>query len=233
MILLFALSLSGCTSYLEQETFINEGGSGHTTINICITPKEFIANMLLAAVEKTGAETGLNTALPETPPKAAVKIKCDIKEDDLKSGFADGCIKNVTFKRTESDGAVYFCFNADFDDITTLYADKTRIAITEDKNGFVTYAEHLIPSDAGVSEEEGANKHAPELFESCRLRYILHMPRDIVSANTANVDKNTAVWDIPMDEAMKQKDIAVTATIAPRNKFLKWRDGIFKKRPIL
>lgn len=230
-ILLLALSLSGCINY-EQDTYINEDRSGHLDIRISICPKEFMSNLVSKAAEDSGAGANLKTSMRESMSKATPDVKCDVKEEDLKKGFAAGSVKNITFKKVEGDGVIHFCFGADFDDIATLYDDKDRIRITEDEGGRVTYTEHFKSSDAEAAGAADADKYYPDIFKGYHFRYTLHMPREIVSANTDKVDKTTATWEIPMPEAMRQKDLTVTVTIAPQNKILKWRDGILKKKSL-
>lgn len=227
--LLLALSVSGCINY-EQDTYINEDRSGHLDVRISFSPKEFMANLLSSVAEKSGFKMDLKPALDESMSKATTSMKCDVKEEDLTKGFTIGNIKNITFKKAEEDGVIHFCFSANFDDVTTLYTDKEKISITEDKDGRATYIEHFRSSEAEVAGGEAANKYGPDLFKGYHFRYTLHMPRNIVSANTKDVRKNTATWDMPMPEMMRQKDFTVTVTIAPQNKFLKWRDTVLKRK---
>ncbi len=228
-ILVLSLSLSGCINY-EQDTFINEDRSGHLDIRISICPIQFMSNIISKAASDSGADTNLKASMQDSMSKAKTDLKCDVKEEDLKKGFTVGSAKNITFRKEEGEGVVDFCFGADFDDITTLYDDKNRITISEDKDGRVTYTEHFKSSNAEMAGAKDADKYYPDLFKGYYFKYTLHMPRAIVNANTDKVDKNIATWVIPMPEAMRQKDIMVTATIAPQNKFLKWRDNIFKKK---
>jgi len=218
-ILVLTLALSGCINY-EQETYINEDRSGHLDVRILLCPKEFMANLV----------SNLKSSMPESASKGTSNVKCDVKEEDLTKGFAVGRFKNITFKKVEEDGVIHFCFGADFDDITTLYEDKNRITISEDKGGLVTYAEHFTSGGVELAGAEDADKQYPDLFKGYHFKYTLHMPRAIVNANTDKVDKNTATWEIPMPEAMRQKDLTVTVTIAPQNKILKWRDSVLKKK---
>ena len=222
-ILAMAVSLSGCINY-EQETFLNEDMSGRINMHISVDPKAFLSNLFAAAGGKSLAEDSLS--------KATSSAKCDIKEEDVVKGFNQGAIKNVSFRKEEESGIVHFYLNADFDDITALYTDRNRISISEDKDGRVTYTERFSSSDADTAGSEDADRSHPEFFEGYHFQYILHMPRNIVSANTDRIDKNTATWYMPMPDAMRAKDFTATATIEPQNKFLKWRDTVLKKKTL-
>ena len=222
-VLALVLSLSGCINY-EQETFLNEDRSGHINMHISVDPKAFLSNLFATA--------GGKSLIKEPLSKATSSVKCDVKEEDVVKGFKQGAVKNMSFRKEEESGIMHFYFSADFDDITALYTDENRISISEDKDGRVTYTERFSSSDTGTAGSGGTDAFRPELFEGYHFQYILHMPRNIVSANTDRVDKNTATWYIPMPDAMQAKDFTATATIESQNKFLKWRNTVMKKKTL-
>ncbi|MDP3790422.1 MAG: hypothetical protein Q8R48_08510 [Candidatus Omnitrophota bacterium] len=215
-ILSFALLLSGCINY-EQETSLNKDWSGHINMHISMDPKTFMCNLFLTAAEKADSEPGsepkMKPSLQESLSKVTSSIKCDIKEEDILKNFNKGAVKNITFRKEEENGIIHFYFSADFEDITTLYADKNKVSISEGEDGRVTYTERLSSSADGTQESEDADKSHPELFEGYHFQYILHMPRNIISANTDKIDKNTATWYIPMPDVMRQKDFTAVVTI--------------------
>lgn len=216
-ILLLAISLSGCINY-EQETFLNKDWSGHINTHISMDPKTFMCNLLLTAAEKEnskpGSESKMKPSVQESLSKATSSVKCDIKEEDILKSFNKGAVKNITFRKEEENGIIHFYFSADFDDIKALYTDKNKVSISGGEDGRVTYTERLSSSgDVGTRGSEDADKPHPELFEGYHFQYILHMPRNIISANTDKIDKNIATWYIPMPDAMRQKDFTAVVTI--------------------
>jgi len=83
---------------------------------------------------------------------------------------------------------------------------------------------------ADGSKEAGT--YAPDLFKGYYFRYTVHMPRNIMSANTADIYINTATWDIPLPDFMRQKDFTATVTIEPPGNLLKWKNKILKKKTL-
>ncbi len=116
----------------------------------------------------------------------------------------------------------------EFDDIRKLYEGKKIVTVTEGENDLVTYTEYFEPREDRKKDAEPAKKD-PELFKGFKFKYVLHMPRDIVSANTDKIDKNTATWELPLDVIANNKNFHITASIKGQNRLLRWLTKFKKK----
>lgn len=213
---LISLSLTGCINY-EQETYLNEDLSGRVELCFSCNAREG----LKAFAQEFKSEPQMQQMMTEFADKADIKFKADVKEGDFSSMFNTAAIKKKDYRRVEKDGVAYFYFTVEFDDIRKLYEGKKKVTVTEGKDGLVTYTEYFEPLEEKKKEEK-ANGKKDELFKGFRFKYTLHMPRDIISANTDNIDKNTAVWEMPLDKMAENKDFCVRASIKGRNKILRW-----------
>ena len=222
--LLVSLSLTGCINY-EQETFLNEDMSGRIEIHMFANPKP----MTEAIIKKVNEDAKFSLNLDESLSKATYKMKFDVKEEDLLKEFNREAIKSKSFRKAEKDGISHFYLTVEFDDIRKLFADKDVVSVTEDRNGLITYTQFFVPLREDKDKKEGKTAETPqEFFKGFGFRYILHMPYDIVSANADRVEKNTAIWELPLEKVANNKDFYMTASVKGRNKFLRWLDR-FKK----
>lgn len=217
---------AGCINY-EHETYLNEDLSGRVEICVSLDPKEGIKS-ITKKTDATPEAKELMDNIVDAP--SSVSFTAEVKEDDFLNIFNTNFIKSKSYKRIARDGKLYFYFTVEFDDIRRLYEGKKTVTITEDKNGLVTYTEYFEPfrndrKEEGVSTTRDASK-------GFYFKYTLHMPRDIVSANTDKIDKNTATWDLPADEPEKD-GFCIKASIKGENKILRWLRNFRKTRPAL
>jgi len=213
---LILLSLTGCINY-EQETYLNEDLSGRVELCFSFNPREGFK----AIVQESKSEPEVKQLMTDFADKAAIKFKANVKEEDFLSMFNAAAIKKKDYRKAEKDGVAYFYFTAEFDDIRKLYEGKKKAAVTESEDGLVTYTEYFEPLEEKKKEDKTSGKDG-ELFKGFRFKYTLHMPRDIVSANTEMIDKNTATWEMPLDKMADNKDFCIKASIKGRNKILRW-----------
>lgn len=219
------LSIYGCINY-EQETSLNPDLSGRIEIHIFSNPQPVIETV----AKKVNEESKLSINMDDALSKATYKIKFDIKEESLLEDFNRGAIKNKSFKKIEKDGITHFYLAVEFYDIRKLFADKSAVSVIEDKGGFITYTQ-FFNSSKESKKEGGSDNMAPEFFKGFNFKYTLHMPADIVSANTVNIDKKTAVWEFPLKQIIEDKNFNITATCKGENRFLHWnwmKSGIKK-----
>ena len=215
---LILLLCSGCINY-EQETFLNEDLSGRIEIHMFVNPK----SAMDAVLKKADKDAKLPFNLDEGLSEATYKMKFDVKEEDLLKEFNKEAIKNKSFRKVEKDGIAHFYLTVEFYDIRKLFADKDVLLITEDQDDFITYIQFFVsPKKAKDKKEDKTADLSPEFFKGFSFKYILHMPQDIVSANTDRIYKNTATWEFPLEKIMNNKNFYIKATMKGRNKFLRW-----------
>ncbi len=217
------LSSAGCINY-EQETFLNEDLSGRMEIHIFANPKPAVEEIL----KKVNEENKLSVNMDEALSKATYKLKFDVKEESLLEAFNKEAIKNKSFRKIEKDGIPHFYLTVEFYDIRKLFADKDMVNVTEDKKGLITYTQFFVSPKDDKKENKAADK-PPEFFKGFNFKYTLHMPQDIVSANTDKIDKNMATWELPLDAIANNKNFCIMASMKGRNKFLRWLTKFRKK----
>jgi hypothetical protein len=223
LIVLLSLSSAGCINY-GQETYLNEDMSGRVELCFSLNVREG----LRAFAEEMKAEPEAKQLMVDLADKAAINFKINVKEEDFLQMFNAGAIKRKEYRKVERDGMAYFYFTAEFDDIRKLYEGKKRVTVTEGEDSLVTYTEYFEPLEDEKKKDKGDGKEKG-LFKGFNFRYVLHMPRDIVSANTDRIDKNTATWELPLDGIVDDKDFHITASIKGRKGFLRWPVN-FKRR---
>lgn len=216
------LSCAGCINY-EQETYLNEDLSGRIEMCFSINAREGFR----AFAQEAKDAPEVKQLMTDMADKAAMDMKVEIKEKDVLGIFNIDAITKKDSRKFSKDGITYSYFTIEFNDITKLYKSKKRVTLAEDRNGNIVYKEYLEAPKNG--EKEGAETAgSPEMFRGFHFKYTLHMPGDIISANTDRIDKNTAVWDLPLNKVTDNKDFYITATFRARNRFLRWLDK-FKK----
>jgi hypothetical protein len=215
---LLALFSAGCLNY-EQETFLNDDFSGRTEMRLSFNPK----SLFNSALQKIDTSAQIKKSMEDSVAKAKVKIK--VKEESFLENVNKDALKNKTFVTTEKDGTTYFCFSTEFNDIRKLYEGKREVSITEDKTGLTTYTEYFNSLENDKTKEENL-----EIYKGCSFKYVLHLPRDIVKANTDKIDKNTAVWELPLEQVAANRGFYITATMKSENKFLRWLRHFKKKK---
>jgi len=106
--------------------------------------------------------------------------------------------------------------------------EKKAVSVVENQRGLITYTQFFNSSKDG--KEKGASDNTPpDFFKGFNFKCTLHMPADIISANTVNIDKNTAVWKFPIKQVMEDKNFNITATSKGENRFLRWMKCIIKR----
>ena len=186
---------------------------------VWLNPKTFIDS----AIQKIDANPQIKKTMEDLVEKADFKM--EVGEESFLEIVNKDALKNKVYSKTKKDGREYFCFTAEFDDIRKLFQGKREIAIIEDKDGLVTYTEYFSPQAA-----DKTNGTDPAVFKGCTFKYILHLPRDIIKANTVKIDKNTATWELPFEEVIANKDFHITATMKSENKISRWLKNIIKKK---
>ena len=218
-----ALLICGCVNY-EQEIFLNPDLSGRIEIHIFLNPQPMVAEI----VKKMNEESKLSLNLDEALSKAAYKMKIKVKEDDLLKAFNGDAIKSKSFREIEKDGITHTYLTVEFGDIRKLFEEKKAVSLAENQKGLITYTQFFNLSKE--DKEGGASDNTPpESFKGFNFKCTLHMPADIISANTANIDKNTAVWEFPLKQVIGDKNFNITATCKGENKFLHWMKRSIKK----
>lgn len=215
-IALALLFIAGCINY-EQETYLNEDLSGSIEIHIFPNPQPMVEEI----AKKVNEESKLSLNLDESLSKATYKMKMKIKEEDLLKDFNREAIKSKSFREIDKDGITHFYLTVEFNDIRKLFADKGTVSVVDNPKGLITYTQ-FFNSSKESKKEKGTEKPPPEFFKGFNFKYTLHMPADIISANTVNIDKNTAVWEFPLKQVMEDKDFNITATYKGENRFLRW-----------
>ena len=210
LIALASLFLAGCINY-EQETYLNKNLSGRVELCFYVNVREGVK----AAVKEAKADPKVEKLMTDFAEAAKIKFKVNVKEDDFLNMFNVGAIKKKDYRRIERNGAVYFYFTVEFDDIRKLYEGKKIVTVAEGPDNLVTYTEYFQPPEDKKKENEKDKdaKKDPGLFKGFKFKYVLHMPQDIVSANTDRIDKNTATWEFPLDSIANNKDFYITASM--------------------
>lgn len=208
---LFAIALgllacSGCVNY-EQEVYLNPDYSGRIEIRFSVDPT---VAMKAAAKEMTTAPE-MQKTLSGIIEKGAVKTNVAITEEDFLKLFNPGSLKKKDFRKVDDRGVARFYFTAEFDDIRKLYAMEKKAILTEGDDGLVTYREYFEHFSDAKKKEMG-EKGTDTLMRDFGFKYTLHMPQDIVTANTDRIEKNTAVWERPINAVTDNKDFYITAT---------------------
>lgn len=216
LICLILLTSAGCVNY-EQETYLNQDLSGRIELHFFFNPQPVITKI----IKKVDTSDNLSTALEDAASKATYNIKINIDEKNFLEGFNQEAIKNKSFRKEKKDGMDHFYFTVEFDDIRKLFEGKKIVNVVEDKNGFVTYTEYF-GSSKDKEKEAGSTEEDTEMMKGFNFKYTLHLPADIVSANTGTINKNTAVWEYPLEEVAKDKNFKVTATFKGENRFKRW-----------
>lgn len=219
---LLMLSCAGCVNY-EQETFLNDDLSGRTEIRIFLNPKPVLA----PAIEKTDTSPEIKKVMIDVVNEAS--LKAGIKEESFYNMLNRDRANNVKFTKAERNGVPYSLFTAEFEDIRKLYEGKRRVSVTEDPEGAVTYTEYFFDAGPGKDGNE-KSREDPEMYKGCYFEYVLHMPREIVRANTDNIDKNTAIWKLPLEAAVKDRGFHITATMKGENRFVRWMKRLKKQK---
>ena len=222
-IALVLLLSAGCINY-EKETYLNEDLSGRVEMCFSLNSREG----LKAITQEVKGEPEVKQLITDFADKAAIKLKVNVKEEDFLSMFNASAIKKKDYRKVEQDGIVYFYFTAEFDDIRKLYEGKKTVTITEDENNLVTYTEYFEPLEDKKKEDKAKGKNS-EIFKGFKFKYVLHMPQDIVSANTDRIDKNTATWERPLDAIADSENFYITASTKGRNRLLRWLTKFKKK----
>lgn len=218
-----ALSLCGCINY-EQETFLNPDLSGRIEMHIFPNPQPMVEEIAKKVSEKSELSLNLNEALS----KATYKMKVKIKEEDLLKAFSEDAIKSKSFREIEKDGITHIYLTVEFDDIRKLFKEKKAISVVENQKGLITYTQFFNSSKDG--KKKGASDNTlSEFFKGFNFKCTLHMPADIISANTVNIDKNTAVWEFPLKQVIEDKNFNITAVCKGENRFLRWMKHSIKK----
>lgn len=218
---LVALSCAGCFNY-EQETYLNDDLSGRTEIRLYPNPKP----LLTAVIRKMDTSPEIKDTMEEAVDKSTYKM--NIKEDSFHGIVNKDQTKNGKFSRSEKDGVNYFSFMTEFDDIRKLYEGKRKVSVTEEARGLVTYAEYFYQPAPG-NEGDKKTDEDRQIFKGCYFKYVLHMPRDIVSANTDKINGNTATWELPLETAAGDKDFHITATMKAEGRIARWMRRFRKK----
>lgn len=207
LIVSLLLSVSGCINY-DNETYLNEDLSGRVELCLFLDSRECLKT--IAHEVKDEPET--KQFMTDLADKATTQFKVNIKEEDFLSMFNAGAIKKKDYRKVEQDGTVHFYFTAEFDDIRKLYEGKKKVVVTEGPDNLITYTEYFEHFKDKKREDRSDGKKS-ELFKGFKFKYILHMPKDIVSANTDRIDKNTATWELPLDAVMNNKDFFIMVSI--------------------
>jgi len=211
-----AFLICGCVNY-EQETFLNPDMSGRIEIHVFPNPQPMVEEIAKKINEEGESSLNLNEALS----KATYKMKVKIKEEDLLNAFNSDAIKSKSFREIERSGISHVYLTVEFDDIRKLFKDKKSVSVVGGQSGLVTYTQFFNLSKDG--KEKGASDNTPpESFKGFNFKCILHMPANIMTANTLNIDKNTAVWEFPLKQIMEDKNLNITATCKGENRFLRW-----------
>ena len=218
-----AFMICGCVNY-EQETFLNPDLSGRIEIHVFPNPKPMFEEL----AQKVNEEGKLSLNLDEALSRATYKMKVKIKEEDLLKSFNKDAVKNKNFREIEKDGLTHTYLTVEFNDIRKLFADKYIVSITEGKDGLITYTQFFESSKDNKKEEKPSESQS-ELFKGFSFKYTLHMPSDIVSANTETIEKDTAVWEFPIKQVMEDKNFNITATCKSENRFLRWMKHSIRK----
>lgn len=207
------LLTSGCINY-EQETFLNQDLSGRIDIHIFVDPELLIKSQLpsLISEDKGSATSSSSTILSDVLSKAKYNFNINIEEESFFKELNLDAVKDKNFKKVKRDNITHFFWTIVFDDITKLYADKERINISENEEGFIVYKEHFKISE----DETETGKYESEIFEKCHFKYVLYVRGEIIEANTDDIHKNKAAWNMPLDSFLKKRDFTIAATIKKR-----------------
>lgn len=218
LIFLVLTALCGCVNY-EQETYLNEDMSGRLGIAMSINPQEAM-KIVMDRIEAQRQGQPAGTAKPlmsDLAKEAQASIGAEISDKDFLEAFNVSAITKKTYKKSEENNKLTVFLNIEFTDIRKLFEGRKNVTVTTNKDGSITYTEYFEP----LKGRENANTpENQEFLKKSRFKYVLHMPRDIVSANTGLIDKNTAEWDLPLSAAYK-KDFYITATMKPENRLLR------------
>lgn len=219
------LSCAGCINY-AQETRLNEDLSGR--IEMCFTINAREGFRMMAGEAKDSPE--VKQLMTDMADKADIEMKTEVKEEDVLGIFNPDAIKRKDHRKFSKDGVGHFYFTVEFDDITKLYKNKKRVTLADDGKGNIVYREYLEPPGSGG--KEGADAPPPEIFKGFHFKYTLHMPRDIISANTDKISGNTAVWDLPLQKVLDTKNFYITATFKGQNIFQRLLNRLKRRKAI-
>ena len=206
LICTLALLICGCVNY-EQETYLNPDLSGRIEMHLFPNPKPMTDEIM----KKIDDGSQISTSLREAFSKEPIKMKMTIKEENLLEGFNREAIKNKNFRKVDENGTTHYYMTIEFDDIRKLFTKEKQVIVAEN-NGEITYTEYFEQSKEKKEEGKDGKDTLPEIFKGLYFKYTLHMPGEIARANTISISKNTAIWELPLNDIMKIKDFHITAT---------------------
>ncbi|MBN3038515.1 MAG: hypothetical protein JW869_03760 [Candidatus Omnitrophica bacterium] len=224
--IIIALALvCGCIN-LEQETFLDEDMSGKVQIHV-YNNKETSKCATAAYLEEvfSGCDSEIGRALKETliaaTANTAFRVKID--EGDLSNSFCQDAIKNKKYRQEDIDGNTHAYLEFEFDDITKIYKNEEQINIVSSeeviKYIFTSDVKGVIGEAISKNIENSEKKESPELknciFKDCRIKYVLHMPGEIIDSNASEISGDTAIWTIPLQEAFEKEQATTFFATAP------------------
>lgn len=211
------IALCGCVDY-EQQTYLNDDMSGRLTISLSINAQEAM-KVVMDKIEarRQSQPAGSKPLMSDLADQAKVSLGAEVSDKDFMDTFNVSAIRKKTYKKSETGDITTVSLDVEFDDIRKLFEGKKNVTVTTNKDGSITYTEYFEPIKDREAKNTGGNE---ELFRRSRFKYVLRMPRDIISANTGKIEKNTARWDLPLAAAYK-KDFCITATMKAENRLLR------------
>jgi len=210
------IALCGCVDY-EQQTYLNEDMSGRVNISLSMNAQEAMkAVMSKIEAQRQSQPAGTKPLMSDLAKQAKVSLGTEVSDKDFMDAFNVSAIKKKTYKKSETGDITTVSLDVEFDDIRKLFEDKKNVTVTKNKDGSITYTEYFEP----IAQKNKDARGNAELLKGSRFKYVLHMPRDIISANTNKIDKNTAEWDLPLAAAYK-KDFHITATMRAENRLFR------------
>jgi hypothetical protein len=211
------MALCGCVNY-EEETYLNDDMSGRLTISLSINAQDAMkAVMAKIEAQRQSQPAGTKPLMSDLAKQAKVSMGTEVSDKDFMDAFNVSAIKKKSYKKSETGDITTVSLDVEFDDIRKLFEGKKNVTVTTNKDGSITYTEYFEPIKDRETKDARENE---ELFRKSRFKYVLHMPRDIISANTAKIEKNTAEWDLPLAAAYK-KDFYITATMKSENRLFR------------
>ncbi|MBN2120542.1 MAG: hypothetical protein JW734_05765 [Candidatus Omnitrophica bacterium] len=218
IMMLFAWGCLDC----EQKTSLNPDMSGTISIHLVSNPKaagKAVGDFIGMFIE----DEALRKSLSDSMEKAQPKLDINIDEEDLLAYINISGIKDKSFRKEVKDGKTHIYFSAAFDNILDLYKEREKISIAKDDQGLIVYKEQhvYVPSE----KEKEVKKNATQmksLFKDCYFNYTLVMPSEIASANTEQLDSNSASWNIPLEDFLGEEGFIFEVKMKADKNLLDW-----------
>lgn len=259
--IILAMLVSGCLN-CEQETSLNADLSGVIVIDVFTNSQAIKAGLAQAAAEsekRYKEQSDLSGLISSAVAKRVadkitdLKVDTTVPEEDFLRDFNLKAIKHKRYEKFKKDGVSHCRFSAEFSNIKELYKDSQRINIAEDRQGNIIYVERIsaVKAIEVLTSEQGAatfpktvteGKKSSEqflkdfmnsdFFKGCYVKYTLHMPREIIHANTKEIHNNTASWTLRLQDVTQKQGFSINVTMKPQNTMRRWYNRILRKKAI-